>query len=100
MTHSKKDQLNIRPLTKHAGYPKRGWLLVLVLLITLIGMPGLGASPVFALPPEPIDPDPVGGSEPVTPPENGFDWSVPARFGPYANCIVDYHWIADRSNHY
>ena len=69
MTHSKKDQLNIRPLTKHAGYPKRAWLLVFVLLITFMGMPGLGANPVFALPPEPIDPDPVGGNEPVTPPE-------------------------------
>ena len=33
---------------------RRSWLILFALLVTLAGMPALGAGPAFALPPDPI----------------------------------------------
>src|SRR5439155_17644336 len=63
-----------------------------LLCIALLAISGIGANVVFALPPQPIDPDPVGEPEPFVVPDNGFEWSMPARFGNFANGMVDYHW--------
>jgi hypothetical protein len=52
--------------------------------------------PVKAVPPGPIDDDPIG-EIPFVPPDNGFDWSVPNRFGGDENGdgLVDFHWMHD-----
>lgn len=54
----------------------------------------VGALPARALPPEPIDDDPIG-DDPYEPPANGFNWSVPSRFGTDSNHdgLIDFHWI-------
>ena len=63
-------------------------LLLLVLLIS-------GASPAFALPRDPLDPEPIdepGGGDFEAPP-GGFAWSVPSRFGLLnGQNMVDYRW--------
>ncbi len=72
----------------------------LAALFVVIGMlAAMSTLPVFAMPRDPIDPPPIGGGEgeeePYVAPANGFDWSVPARFGldvdPYDH-MIDYHW--------
>jgi hypothetical protein len=72
--------------------PRRTYLAALLAVIALLV--ALNPGPAFAMPPDPIDPPPWGEEDPFTPPDDGFWWSVPARFGLDANIdlMIDYHW--------
>src|SRR5207249_890268 len=85
-------RFNARPQTRRT---RRLWLLSYLALGVLLSLFGLSAHPAFALPPDPLDPPVVGGNEPFVLPVDGFEWSVPSRFGPTNNGLVDYHWIED-----
>src|SRR5262245_25742020 len=80
-------------ITKHIRHIQQAFLLLLLLLGEGIGLGGLGTQLAFALPRDQIEPPPIGDPEPFVPPANGFDWSVPSRFGHYnQDGIIDYHW--------
>jgi hypothetical protein len=80
-----------RTLTVGFGARRRRAVAVLVVIGAMVWS---CTTPASALPNDPNDPPPIGGDapEPFTPPANGFNWSVPSRFGAVRNGIVDYHW--------
>ena len=57
----------------------------------------------YAMPPEPIDPDPIGEEPPegeYVAPDNGFSWRMASRFGPQKDGMVDFHWTGGYDNRY
>ena len=86
------------PRIRHSSIdsrPRRAHLMALLVVISLLAT--FSSGPAFAMPRDPIDPPPIGGGEeePYPAPANGFDWSVPARFGldvdPHDH-MIDFHW--------
>src|SRR5262245_54841342 len=85
--------MHVLALATHPRGPRRvGWFFI-TLLIALISILGTGANPAWAMPLDPIDPDPIGNPE-FTPPTNGFWWRMHSRFGRDHNGdqMIDYHW--------
>ncbi|HNS53102.1 MAG TPA: PKD domain-containing protein [Anaerolineae bacterium] len=88
----------------------RGWLVLLTALLLVSGLVSLQApAPAWAIRP-PGDPlDPGGGGDdpfdwpepPFQPPEGGFSWSVPRRYGLDANNdrMIDAHYNAATYNY-
>ena len=70
------------------------WLLFwLAALITGMVAGLWGGAAAFALPFDPVGPQPI---EKFTPPPNGFVWQMPSRFGTIKdNGTIDFHWTPD-----